>query len=140
MFSLSRSSLILINNKNKSEEVSTEKTAAATVATAVASSVALLSGFCDLNSEGKTYMLRMSNVGSALSLNFIIKNHKTVLVETEGSYTSQITLDSLDVHVGLSYSVLVTADQDDACYYMVATPTLANIYAVMLYGGGTTTL
>lgn len=47
-----------------------------------------------------------------------------VLVETEGSYTDQITLDSLDVHVGQSYSVLVTADQDEADYYMVATPKL----------------
>lgn len=45
-----------------------------------------------------------------------------VLVETEGSYTNQITLDSLDVHVGQSYSVLVTADQDEADYYVVATP------------------
>lgn len=49
-----------------------------------------------------------------------------VLVETEGSYTSQITLDSLDVHVGQSYSVLVTADQDDAEYLMIATPKLVN--------------
>lgn len=46
-----------------------------------------------------------------------------VLVESEGSYTAQITLDSLDVHVGQSYSVLVTANQNDADYYIVATPT-----------------
>lgn len=45
-----------------------------------------------------------------------------VIVETEGSYTDQITLDSLDVHVGQSYSVLVTANQDDADYYIVASP------------------
>ncbi|PIA37151.1 hypothetical protein AQUCO_03000015v1 [Aquilegia coerulea] len=73
--------------------------------------------------KGKTYRLRISNVGSALSLNFRIKNHKMVLVETEGSYTSQIILDSLDIHVGQSYSVLVTADQSDADYFMVASPT-----------------
>lgn len=47
-----------------------------------------------------------------------------VLVETEGSYTNQISLDSLDVHIGQSYSVLVTADQEEADYYMVATPKL----------------
>jgi hypothetical protein len=35
---------------------------------------------------------------------------------------NQITLDSLDVHVGQSYSVLVTADQTTADYFMVATP------------------
>ncbi|KAF6167701.1 hypothetical protein GIB67_017196 [Kingdonia uniflora] len=73
--------------------------------------------------KGLTYRFRISNVGSALSLNFRIKSHKMVLVESEGSYTNQITLDSLDVHVGQSYSVLVTADQDTAVYYMVATPT-----------------
>ncbi|KAL0452111.1 UNVERIFIED_CONTAM: Monocopper oxidase-like protein SKU5 [Sesamum latifolium] len=56
------------------------------------------------------------------SINFKIQNHKMLLVETEGSYTNQITLDSLDVHVGQSYSVLVTADQYPADYYIVATP------------------
>lgn len=45
-----------------------------------------------------------------------------VLVETEGSYTNQIVLDSLDIHVGQSYSVLVTANQSEADYYIVATP------------------
>lgn len=45
-----------------------------------------------------------------------------LLVETEGSYTNQITLDSLDVHIGQSYSVLVATDQDAADYYMVASP------------------
>ncbi|MCD7451305.1 hypothetical protein HAX54_010924 [Datura stramonium] len=54
------------------------------------------------------------------------KNHSMLLVETEGSYTNQITLNSLDVHVGQSYSVLVTADQDAADYYIVATAKMAN--------------
>ncbi|KAK9064069.1 hypothetical protein SSX86_017941 [Deinandra increscens subsp. villosa] len=76
--------------------------------------------------KGKTYRFRVSNVGTTLSFNFRIQNHKMVVVETEGSYTNQITLDSLDVHVGQSYSVLVTADQDDADYYIVATPKLLN--------------
>lgn len=71
---------------------------------------------------GKTYRFRISNVGTQFSFNFRIQKHGMVLVETEGSYTDQITLDSLDVHVGQSYSVLVTADQDEADYYMVASP------------------
>ncbi|KAH6760423.1 hypothetical protein C2S51_017372 [Perilla frutescens var. frutescens] len=69
-------------------------------------------------SKGKTYRFRISNVGTQFSFNFRIQNHKMVLVETEGSYTNQISLDSLDVHVGQSYSVLVNADQDEADYYM----------------------
>ncbi|KAD2804780.1 hypothetical protein E3N88_38157 [Mikania micrantha] len=76
--------------------------------------------------KGKTYRFRVSNVGTTLSFNFRIQNHKMVVVETEGSYTNQTTLDSLDVHVGQSYSLLVTADQDDADYYIVATPKLLN--------------
>ncbi|KAL3523516.1 hypothetical protein ACH5RR_016350 [Cinchona calisaya] len=45
-----------------------------------------------------------------------------LLVETEGSYTNKLLLESLDVHVGQSYSVLVTTDQSVADYYMVASP------------------
>lgn len=75
---------------------------------------------------GKTYRFRISNVGTALSFNFRIQNHLMVIVETEGSYTNQITLDSLDLHVGQSYSVLVTADQNEVDYYIVATPKLLN--------------
>lgn len=76
---------------------------------------------------GKTYRFRISNVGNTFSLNFRIQNHPMVIVETEGSYTNQITVDSLDVHVGQSYSVLVTADQDEADYYMVATPKMFSV-------------
>ncbi|KAL1532120.1 monocopper oxidase-like protein SKS1 [Salvia divinorum] len=72
--------------------------------------------------KGKAYRFRISNVGTQFSFNLRFQKHRMVLVETEGSYTNQIALDSLDVHVGQSYSVLVTADQDEADYYVVATP------------------
>ncbi|KAG9136607.1 hypothetical protein Leryth_020274 [Lithospermum erythrorhizon] len=78
-------------------------------------------------SPGKIYRFRISNVGTGWSFNFRIQNHKMLLVETEGSYTSQIELDSLDVHVGQSYSVFVTADQDVADYYIVASPKLVEM-------------
>ena len=42
------------------------------------------------------------------------------LVEVEGSHTVQNTYESLDIHVGQSYSVLVTADQPPRDYYLVA--------------------
>lgn len=76
---------------------------------------------------GKVYRFRISNVGTTLSFNFGIQNHQMLLVETEGSYTNQTTLDSLDVHVGQSYSVLVTANQIDADYFIVASPKLLNV-------------
>lgn len=49
------------------------------------------------------------------------------LVEAEGSYTNKMIIESLDVHIGQSYSVLVTADQDSFVdYYMVASPKMTN--------------
>ena len=44
------------------------------------------------------------------------------LVETEGSYLVQQYYDSLDIHVGQSYSVLVTAKNqtNGKSYYMIA--------------------
>ncbi|XP_039113702.1 monocopper oxidase-like protein SKS1 [Dioscorea cayenensis subsp. rotundata] len=70
---------------------------------------------------GATYRLRISNVGLKATLNFQIQGHKLLLIETEGSYTIQQYYDTLDIHVGQSYSVLITADQPGiATYYMIA--------------------
>ncbi|KAI4343335.1 hypothetical protein L6164_010697 [Bauhinia variegata] len=69
---------------------------------------------------GKTYKYRICNVGLKDSLNFRIQGHPMKLVEMEGSHTVQNTYDSLDVHVGHCFSVLVTADKDPKDYYMVA--------------------
>lgn len=69
--------------------------------------------------QGKTYRFRISNVGIATSINFRIQSHKLKLVEVEGSHTIQDTYASLDIHLGQSYSVLVTADQTPVDYYVV---------------------
>ncbi|KAH7532262.1 hypothetical protein FEM48_Zijuj04G0001200 [Ziziphus jujuba var. spinosa] len=86
---------------------------------------------------GKTYKYRICNVGLQTSLNFRIQNHTLKLVEMEGSHTIQNTYDSLDVHVGQCYSVLVTADKDPKKYYMVAstrfTKTLLTAKAIVSY-------
>lgn len=86
----------------------------------------LFNHFFYMGCPGKTYWFRISNVGTAWSVNFRIQNHRMVLVETEGSYVNQMALDSLDVHVGQSYSVLVTADQEEQDYYIVAAPKQIN--------------
>ncbi|KAL6982629.1 hypothetical protein U1Q18_016017 [Sarracenia purpurea var. burkii] len=70
--------------------------------------------------QGKTYRLRISNVGLQNSLNFRIQGHKLTLVEVEGTHTVQTTYSSIDVHLGQSYSVLFTADQPAQDYYIVA--------------------
>lgn len=69
--------------------------------------------------QGKTYRFRISNVGLTTSINFRIQGHKMLLVEVEGVHTLQNTYDSLDIHLGQSYSVLVTADQPSQDYYIV---------------------
>ncbi|XP_042495674.1 L-ascorbate oxidase homolog [Macadamia integrifolia] len=68
--------------------------------------------------QGKTYRFRISNVGLQNSLNFRIQGHKLKLVEVEGTHTMQTTYSSLDVHVGQSYSILVTADRPAQDYYI----------------------
>lgn len=69
----------------------------------------------------------MHNVGISTCLNFRIQNHKLLLVETEGFYALQRTYTSLDIHVGQSYSFLVTMDQNAKNdYYIVASARFVN--------------
>ena len=78
-------------------------------------------------STGRTYRLRVSNVGISTSLNFRIQGHNLVLAESEGSYTVQQNYTSLDIHVGQSYSFLVTMDQNASSdYYIVASARMVN--------------
>ncbi|KAK4489434.1 hypothetical protein RD792_005243 [Penstemon davidsonii] len=76
---------------------------------------------------GKTYRVRVHNVGVSTSLNFRIQNHNLLLAETEGYYTSQQNYTSMDIHVGQSYSFLVTMDQNASSdYYIVASARFVN--------------
>ncbi|KAJ0966182.1 hypothetical protein J5N97_027320 [Dioscorea zingiberensis] len=68
--------------------------------------------------QGKTYRFRISNVGLTTCLNIRFQGHRMKLVEVEGSHTLQNTYSSLDVCLGQSYSVLVTADQQPLDYYI----------------------
>lgn len=78
-------------------------------------------------SAGKTYRVRVHNVGTSTSLNFRIQNHNLQLVETEGYYTMQQNYTSFEVHVGQSYSFLVTMDQNATSdYYIVASARFVN--------------
>ncbi|KAF5735674.1 multi-copper oxidase type 1 family protein [Tripterygium wilfordii] len=89
---------------------------------------------------GKTYKYRICNAGIKTSLNFRIQNHNMKLVEMEGSHVVQNVYESLDVHAGQCFSVLVTADQEPKDYYMVAstrfTKTVLTSKGIMSYEGG----
>lgn len=89
---------------------------------------------------GKTYRFRISNVGLTQSFNIRFEGHTMKLVEVEGSHTLQSSYSNLDVHVGQSYSVLVTADQPPRDYHIVVSsrftsPVLATT-AVLRYANG----
>ncbi|XP_039045289.1 LOW QUALITY PROTEIN: monocopper oxidase-like protein SKS1 [Hibiscus syriacus] len=76
---------------------------------------------------GKTYRFRVHNVGISTSLNFRIEGHNLLLVETEGVNVSQQNFTSFDIHVGQSYSFLVTMDQNATKdYYIVASARYVN--------------
>ncbi|KAK4793163.1 hypothetical protein SAY86_023598 [Trapa natans] len=89
--------------------------------------------------QGKTYRFRISNVGTATSINFRIQGHKMLLVEVEGIHTLQNTYDSIDLHLGQSCSVLVTADQPVQDYYMVVstrfTSSVLTSTSILRYSG-----
>uniref|UniRef100_A0A7N0UZ41 Monocopper oxidase-like protein SKU5 n=1 Tax=Kalanchoe fedtschenkoi TaxID=63787 RepID=A0A7N0UZ41_KALFE len=76
---------------------------------------------------GKTYRIRVHNVGISTSLNFRIQNHLLILVETEGTYTQQQSYKDFDIHVGQSYTFLVNMDQNATTdYYIVASAVLVD--------------
>ncbi|KAJ0983031.1 hypothetical protein J5N97_011286 [Dioscorea zingiberensis] len=76
--------------------------------------------------QGKTYWFRISNVGLTTCLNIRFQGHTMKLVEVEGSHTLQNTYSSLDVCLGQSYSILVTADQPPLDYYIVVSTRFTN--------------
>ncbi|KAH0466311.1 hypothetical protein IEQ34_006414 [Dendrobium chrysotoxum] len=88
---------------------------------------------------GKVYRFRACNVGLKASLNFRIQGHSLKLVEIDGSHTVQNVYDSLDIHAGQCYSVLVTADQPPRDYYLVASTrfqkTVQTATAIIRYSG-----
>ncbi|XP_078437327.1 L-ascorbate oxidase homolog [Wolffia australiana] len=92
--------------------------------------------------KGKTYRFRISNVGLTQSINVRFEGHKMKLVEVEGSHTVQNCYSSLDVHLGQSYSVLVTADQPIRDYFIAVssrfTSTVLTTTAVLHYRGSST--
>ena len=88
---------------------------------------------------GKTYRLRISNVGLQSTLNFLIQEHCMTLVEVEGTHTVQNSYASVDVHAGQSLSVMFTADRPARDYRVVVstrfTGTTLRSTAVIRYAG-----
>lgn len=79
----------------------------------------------------KTYRFRVCNVGIRTSLNLRLQGHSMKLVEIDGSYVVQNEYDSLDIHVGQCYSVLVTANNKIGFYYIIASTRFTKKYLYM---------
>ncbi|KAI9113597.1 hypothetical protein K1719_015524 [Acacia pycnantha] len=94
--------------------------------------------------QGKTYKIRVSNVGVATSINFRIEGHLMKLIEVEGSHTIQEMYDSLDLHVGQSMTVLVTLNGPPKDHYIAASGRFVkknlNAIAALRYEGASTGL
>ncbi|XP_062075611.1 L-ascorbate oxidase homolog [Humulus lupulus] len=92
--------------------------------------------------KGKTYKLRVSNVGIATSINFRIQGHKMVLVEVEGAHTLQEVYESIDIHPGQSLALLVTLRNAVRDYYIVASTRFTKPFltttAILRYAGSST--
>lgn len=88
---------------------------------------------------GKTYLVRVSNVGTMTSFNIRIQEHGLKLVEVEGSHVLQEEYDSLDVHPGQSLAFLVKLNGTVKGYYIVASTRFARTAiqatAILRYNG-----
>ncbi|KAK2657378.1 hypothetical protein Ddye_010430 [Dipteronia dyeriana] len=92
---------------------------------------------------GKTYRLRISNVGIKTSINFRVQGHIMTLIEVEGAHTLQEVYDTIDVHVGQSVAVLVTCHATPKDYFIVASTrftgrTTLTANATLHYAGSST--
>lgn len=104
----------------------------------------IIYGIFENSFAGKTYRFRITNVGLQHSLNFRVQDHEMTLVEVEGTHTMQNTYSSLDVHVGQSYSVLITANQPSRDFYIAVSTRFAskilNSTAILHYSDSTTSV
>ncbi|CAO2830815.1 unnamed protein product [Amaranthus hypochondriacus] len=91
---------------------------------------------------GKSYLIRVVNVGTMTSINIRIKEHGLKLVEVEGSHVLQEEYESLDVHPGQSLAFLVKLNGTLSDYYIVASTRFARTAieatATLRYNGSTT--
>ncbi|KAH9948017.1 Fet3 protein [Amylocystis lapponica] len=68
---------------------------------------------------GKTYRLRIVNVGGFAGFYFWIDGHEMRIIEVDGTDVEEYTLDQLGITVAQRYSVLVTALNDTSANYAI---------------------
>eukprot|EP00898_Chlorokybus_atmophyticus_P005437 jgi/Chlat1/5895/Chrsp4S00497 len=90
---------------------------------------------------GKTYRLRLVNTGSLQYQNIKFAGHKVTIVEADGTYTTPVEVDSVEMNHGQRYSVLLTANQPADNYWISVMgrfrPAAPSGLAVLSYAGVT---
>ncbi|KAH8428451.1 ferroxidase fet3 [Aspergillus melleus] len=70
---------------------------------------------------GKTYLLRLINMGAFVGMYFYIEDHSFRIVEMDGVYTEPTESDLLYLSVAQRYSILVTTKNSTAKNYPIVT-------------------
>ncbi|KIJ50340.1 multicopper oxidase [Sphaerobolus stellatus SS14] len=100
-------------------------------------------------SRGSRYRFRLVSISAEGAFDFAIYSHKMTIIEADGVNTVPYTVDSVNVHPGQRYSVVVNANQSVDNYWIRATQTVrgnltlptspnfngTDVYAVLHYTG-----
>jgi FtsP/CotA-like multicopper oxidase with cupredoxin domain len=92
---------------------------------------------CDANStkaafgvdKGSRYRYRIINAGAFAEFQFSVDNHTLSVIETDGTTVQPLEIHRLSIHVAQRYSVVLSATQPSANYFIRATM-LTNCFAV----------
>ncbi|KAG5636381.1 hypothetical protein H0H81_008245 [Sphagnurus paluster] len=71
---------------------------------------------------GKRYRFRVIGLSCDPSFNFAIDKHSLTIIEADGEYTAPLVVDSVVIHAGQRYSVIMTANQPVGNYWIRADP------------------
>ncbi|KAF9459163.1 multicopper redoxase [Collybia nuda] len=72
--------------------------------------------------RGKRYRFRLIGMSCEPNFTFSIDNHTMAIIEADGENTVPLEVDSIQIHAGQRYSVVVTANQDVGNYWVRANP------------------
>lgn len=69
--------------------------------------------------SGRTYLLRIANIGAFASQYFWIEGHTMRIVEVDGVWVDEAETDMIYISVAQRYSVLITAKDDASTNYAI---------------------
>ncbi|KAF8583110.1 multicopper oxidase [Ramaria rubella] len=96
--------------------------------------------------SGLRYRLRVINISAFAQFRFSIERHRMTIIEADGIPHEPLTVDSFNIYVAQRYSIVLTANQPVANYWIRSPMTVSgasnnknlntnNIFAVLHYAG-----